>query len=86
MTIQEFLEVLQSTLMERVAVTVLLLIVAWVWGSRCYWKGREHREPLEDGGWAEEAKWWRDNYRQFTAHKALLYETSHAVPDSEGDE
>lgn len=64
----ELFDFAQSHINGTVVIHALLLMLAFAWGSRCYWRGRsaESDQPVEDGGWADEAKWWRANFVQFT--------------------
>lgn len=67
-TLPEISALLQTLLNERAVNYVLLLFLCLAWGARCYWRGKDYEanRPAEDGGWQEEAHWWRANFVQLT--------------------
>jgi hypothetical protein len=45
---------------REVTIIACVVAIAWLNGSRCYWKGIVKEHSAVDG-WQNEACWWRKN-------------------------
>ncbi len=59
----------------------LLLLLALINGRRGYWRGR-HDESRIDGGWEDEALWWRRRFREYS--DAAISDASQESTDKQG--
>jgi hypothetical protein len=53
---------------QQIAIIALMFIAAVFWKSAAHWKGR-YMETSEEGGWADEALWWREQYEEDVDHR-----------------